>query len=110
MKWRLSALLGAALLLLGTAAGAQDIVVGASVALTGKYARTGQDQLHGFEMWVQDVNAHGGLLGRKVRLVYYDDESKPETGARLYEKLINDDKVDLLIGPYASSVGSRHRE
>lgn len=104
MKWRLSALLAAALLVLGMTAEAQDIVVGASVALTGKYARTGQDQLHGFEMWLADVNAHGGLLGRKVRIVYYDDESKPETGARLYEKLINDDKVDLLIGPYASSV------
>lgn len=83
---------------------AADIVVGASAALTGKYARTGQDQLHGFTMWVDDVNARGGLLGRKVRLVHYDDESKPETGAKLYEKLITDDKVDLLIGPYSSAV------
>jgi len=83
---------------------AQDIVVGASVALTGKYARTGQEQLQGFQMWVDDVNARGGLLGRKVALKYYDDESKPETGAKLYEKLITDDKVDLLIGPYSSDV------
>lgn len=83
---------------------AKDIVVGASVALTGKYARTGQDQMKGFMMWVDDVNARGGLLGRKVRLVHYDDESKPETGAKLYEKLITDDKVDLLIGPYSSAV------
>ena len=83
---------------------AQDIVVGASVALTGKYARTGQEQLQGFQMWVDDVNARGGLLGRKVELKYYDDESKPETGAKLYEKLITDDKVDLLIGPYSSDV------
>jgi branched-chain amino acid transport system substrate-binding protein len=83
---------------------AQDIVVGASVALTGKYARTGQEQLQGFQMWVEDVNARGGLLGRKVTLKYYDDESKPETGAKLYEKLITDDKVDLLIGPYSSDV------
>ena len=82
---------------------AQDIVVGASVALTGKYARTGQEQLQGFQMWVDEVNARGGLLGRKVALKYYDDESKPETGAKLYEKLITDDKVDLLIGPYSSS-------
>ena len=85
-------------------ADAKDIVVGTSVALTGKYARTGQEQLQGFEMWVDEVNARGGLLGRKVRLVHYDDESKPETGAKLYEKLITDDKVDLLIGPYSSDV------
>jgi branched-chain amino acid transport system substrate-binding protein len=83
---------------------AKDIVVGTSVALTGKYARTGQEQLQGFQMWVDDVNARGGLLGRKVVLKYYDDESKPDTGAKLYEKLITDDKVDLLIGPYSSAV------
>jgi len=83
---------------------ANDVVVGTSVALTGKYARTGQDQLNGFNMWVEEVNARGGLLGSKVRLVHYDDESKPETGVKLYEKLITDDKVDLLIGPYSSAV------
>ncbi len=83
---------------------AKDIVVGTSVALTGKYARTGQDQLNGFTMWVDDVNSRGGLLGHKVQLVHYDDESKPETAAKLYEKLITDDKVDLLIGPYSSAV------
>ncbi len=83
---------------------AKDIVVGTSVALTGKYARTGQEQLQGFQMWVEEVNARGGLLGQQVKLVYYDDESKPETGAKLYEKLITDDKVDLLIGPYSSDV------
>ena len=83
---------------------AKDFVVGASAALTGKYARTGQDQLNGFMMWVEDINARGGLLGHKVKLVHYDDESKPETGAKLYEKLITDDKVDLLIGPYSSAV------
>lgn len=88
----------------GMAAQAADVVVGTSVALTGKYARTGQEQLHGFQMWVEEVNARGGLLGRKVALKYYDDESKPETGAKLYEKLITDDKVDLLIGPYSSDV------
>jgi branched-chain amino acid transport system substrate-binding protein len=92
--------------LAGGIAAAQDneIRVGASVALTGKYARTGQEQLQGFLIWVEEVNARGGLLGRQVVLKYYDDESKPETGAKLYEKLITDDKVDLLIGPYSSSV------
>lgn len=87
-----------------TAVQAADVVVGTSVALTGKYARTGQEQLQGFQMWIEEVNSRGGLLGRKVALKYYDDESKPETGAKLYEKLITDDKVDLLIGPYSSDV------
>ncbi|MBI3576206.1 MAG: amino acid ABC transporter substrate-binding protein [Gammaproteobacteria bacterium] len=86
------------------AAQAADVVVGTSVALSGKYARTGQEQLQGFQMWVDEVNSRGGLLGRKVALKHYDDESKPETGAKLYEKLITDDKVDLLIGPYSSDV------
>jgi branched-chain amino acid transport system substrate-binding protein len=48
---------------------AKDIEVGTSVALTGKYARTGQEQLQGFQMWVEEVNARGGLLGQKVHLV-----------------------------------------
>ena len=52
---------------------AKDIVVGTSVALTGKYARTGQEQLQGFQMWVDEVNARGGLLGQQVKLVHYDD-------------------------------------
>nr|VFJ94528.1 MAG: branched-chain amino acid transport system substrate-binding protein [Candidatus Kentron sp. LFY]VFJ95874.1 MAG: branched-chain amino acid transport system substrate-binding protein [Candidatus Kentron sp. LFY] len=83
---------------------AKEIVVGASVAQTGKYSRTGQEQLNGIQMWVEDVNARGGLLKQPVRLVHYDDESQPATGAKLYEKLITDDRVDLLIGPYSSGV------
>ncbi|MBF0186657.1 MAG: amino acid ABC transporter substrate-binding protein [Magnetococcales bacterium] len=80
------------------------IQVGASVALTGKYSRTGQEQLNGYRMWVEDINARGGLLGKTIELVHYDDESKPATGAKLYEKLITDDSVDLLLGPYSSGV------
>nr|VFJ69029.1 MAG: branched-chain amino acid transport system substrate-binding protein [Candidatus Kentron sp. FW] len=82
----------------------EEIVVGASVAQTGKYSRTGQEQLNGIQMWVENVNARGGLLGKSVRLEQYDDESQPATGAKLYEKLITDDNVDLLIGPYSSGV------
>jgi len=108
MKQRfLTAILYACLTLLNMSiaqAAEDEILVGASVALSGKYARTGQDQLNGYNMWIEDVNAKGGLLGKKVRLVYYDDESKPATGAKLYEKLITDDKVDLLLGPYSSGV------
>nr|VFK50296.1 MAG: branched-chain amino acid transport system substrate-binding protein [Candidatus Kentron sp. TUN]VFK51411.1 MAG: branched-chain amino acid transport system substrate-binding protein [Candidatus Kentron sp. TUN] len=85
----------------------QEIVIGASAAKTGKYARTGQEQLNGIRMWVEDVNAMGGLLGKPVRLVHYDDESQPEIGTELYERLITDDQVDLLIGPYSSGITIR---
>jgi len=88
----------------GFAYARDQIVVGASVALTGKYSRTGQEQLNGYQMWVQDVNARGGLLGKPVRMIHYDDESRPDTGAKLYEKLITGDNVDLLLGPYSSGV------
>ena len=89
---------------LSVARAADEILVGTSVALTGKYARTGQEQLNGFNLWVEQVNKRGGILGKQVKLVYYDDESKPETGAKLYEKLISDDKVNVTIGPYSSGV------
>ncbi|MCP4699544.1 MAG: amino acid ABC transporter substrate-binding protein [Gammaproteobacteria bacterium] len=81
-----------------------EVLVGASVALTGKYSRTGQEQLNGYNMWVEEINARGGLLGQQIHMVHYDDESKPGTGAKLYEKLISDDKVNLLLGPYSSGV------
>ena len=97
-------LLAMSALVSGPLMAADEILIGASVALTGKYSRTGQEQLNGYHLWIADVNARGGLLGKQVRLIYYDDESKPDTGAKLYEKLISGDKVDLLLGPYSSGV------
>ncbi|MCP4698274.1 MAG: amino acid ABC transporter substrate-binding protein [Gammaproteobacteria bacterium] len=97
-----------ALIILLTAAGIlpayAEILAGASVALSGKYASTGREQLNGYKLWVEDVNARGGLLGQKVRMVHYDDKSKPGMSARLYKKLINSDKADLLLSPYSSGV------
>jgi branched-chain amino acid transport system substrate-binding protein len=84
----------------------EPIVVGASMSLSGAYAAGGRYSLEGTQLWVDDVNARGGLLGRPVRLVYYDDKSDPNTGVQLYEKLITADKVDLLVGPYSSAVTS----
>ena len=78
--------------------------IGASISLTGRYDRTGKEMQNGFEVWRDGVNAKGGLLSRQVELVIYDDQSDPETAARLYEKLISEDKVDLSIGPYSSPV------
>src|SRR5581483_8547863 len=60
--------------------------------------------MSGFRLWADQINARGGLLGRSVELVTYDDGSDPETGARLYEKLISEDRVDLVLGPYSTAV------
>jgi branched-chain amino acid transport system substrate-binding protein len=83
---------------------AEPIRVGVTASLTGAYAVPGSNLLAGLKMWAHDVNARGALLGREVEIVSYDDQSDPAISARLYEKLISDDRVDLLIGPYASDV------
>jgi branched-chain amino acid transport system substrate-binding protein len=84
----------------------KPILIGASMSLSGTYAAGGKYSLEGTQLWVDDVNERGGLLGRKVQLVYYDDKSDANTGVQLYEKLITADKVDLVIGPYSSAVTS----
>ena len=80
------------------------IRIGASLSLTGTYAKLGKNQHEGYQLCIKDVNAKGGLLGRKVDLVVYDDQSTPPTAVRLYEKLITEDKVDAVMGPYSSPV------
>ena len=81
---------------------ADVIRVGTTQSLTGEFKYFGQEQLRGIQMWVHDINARGSLLGKDVELVYYDDYSEPERSAVLYRQLIEQDKVDLLIGPYSS--------
>lgn len=104
---RMLALAGAALALATpTRAAEKPILVGISVSLSGPYAAGGKYSLEGTQLWVDQVNARGGLLGHPVKLVYYDDKSDPNTGVQLYEKLITDDKVDLIVGPYSSAVTS----
>ena len=94
-----------ALISAGATAEAQGPVrIGASLSLTGSYAKPAQYQKEGYQVCLKEVNAKGGLLGRKVELVLYDDQSAPATGVRLYEKLITDDKVDAVMGPYSSPV------
>src|SRR5881227_3393537 len=80
------------------------IRIGASLSLTGTYAKLGRNQHEGYKLCVKDLNAKGGLLGRKVELVVYDDQSTPATAVRLYEKLITEDGVDGVMGPYSSPV------
>lgn len=82
----------------------RPVLLGASISLTGQYAQTGEHFKRGYELWIKHVNERGGLLGRKVELKVLDDKSDPTTGVRLYEKLITDDKVDLVLGPYSSAV------
>ena len=80
------------------------IRVGVTVSLTGDYAAQGSEQLKGIQMWAHDLNARGALLGRPVEIVYYDDKSDPATSEALYERLVSEDKVDLLLGPYSSGL------
>jgi branched-chain amino acid transport system substrate-binding protein len=80
------------------------IRIGASLSLTGTYAKLGKNQHEGYQLCIKDLNAKGGLLGRKTELVVYDDQSMPATAVRLYEKLITEDKVDAVMGPYSSPV------
>ena len=87
----------------GRAARAQQpIRVGFSIAQTGPISGGGQAGLVALRMWADDVNGRGGLLGRKVELVVYDDQGSPATTPGIYAKLIDIDKVDLLIAPYGS--------
>jgi branched-chain amino acid transport system substrate-binding protein len=86
----------------GVSYAADTIRVGTTQPLTGKFKDFGEEQLRGIQMWVHDINARGSLLGKDVELVYYDDYSEPERSAVLYRQLIEQDKVDLLIGPYSS--------
>ena len=86
------------------AAAQGPIRIGASLSLTGTYAKLGKNQHEGYQLCIKDLNAKGGLLGRKVDLVMYDDQSMPATAVRLYEKLITEDKVDAVMGPYSSPV------
>jgi branched-chain amino acid transport system substrate-binding protein len=87
----------------GHAAG-PPLTIGVTISQTGSASGTAAYVLQGYQRWVGDANHHGGLLGRQVRLRVYDDRSDPATAAALYRKLITEDKVDLLAGPYASAV------
>jgi branched-chain amino acid transport system substrate-binding protein len=87
-----------------TAKAADPIKIGMSMALTGGVAPAGKQVLAALQIWRDDVNAKGGLLGRPVELVFYDDQSNPQNVPGIYTKLIDVDKVDLLIGPYATNM------
>ena len=87
----------------GALAQTAPIKVGVGLALTGAGASPGKMLLAALELWREDVNAKGGMLGRKVELIHYDDQSTPSNVPGIYTKLITVDKVDLLLGPYATN-------
>jgi branched-chain amino acid transport system substrate-binding protein len=91
-------------LLLAPARAADPVKVGFSMALTGAVAPNGKQILAALEIWRDDVNAKGGLLNRPVELIFYDDQSNPANVPGIYTKLITVDKVDLLLGPYATNM------
>src|SRR4051794_30531311 len=96
-----AAAIAAAAVSAGTAAKA-PIKVGISLPLTGDFSEPGTAALRGYQVWQQLVNANGGLLGRKVQLVVKDDRSDQNTIVSDYNALINENKVDLLLGTFSS--------
>jgi branched-chain amino acid transport system substrate-binding protein len=104
---RTMALGSAGLVAVATCAGpaaADPLRIGLSLSLTGPTAPAGKQVLTGLEIWRDDVNAKGGLLGRPVEFVYYDDQGNSANAPGIYVKLMGVDKVDLLIGPYSTNV------
>src|SRR5947209_11576141 len=94
---------GALLVLATPAARAQTpsgepLKIGYGIAQTGGLAPNGMSALLAQKIWEEDINAHGGLLGRPVKLVHYDDQSNPATVPAIYQKLLDGDKVDMIIG------------
>ncbi len=81
---------------------APPIKLGASLPLTGDFSEPGTAAKMGYELWVEQVNKAGGLLGRQVEFVLYDNASDPDTAVADYERLITKDKVDLVVGPFSS--------
>ena len=79
------------------------IKIGLSIAQTGALGAGGKAALIGQQMWRDDVNARGGMLGRKVELIVYDDQSNPSTTPGIYTKLLDVDKVDFLVAPYGTN-------
>jgi branched-chain amino acid transport system substrate-binding protein len=86
-------------------ANASEVIkIGLSLGLTGKYSEMSNMQMKGFKLWEEHINSKGGILGKNVRLIIYDDKSEPQTAKSLYEHLILKDRVDFVFGPYSSEI------
>ena len=106
MLKKLSLVLAATAAFAAADAAAQDLKIGFSMAKTGLFAAGAPSQLNAYELWREQVNAKGGLdvagTKRKVEFVQYDDQSNPGNAVKIYEKLITDDKVNLLLAPWGT--------
>src|SRR3954462_15028918 len=97
----------AVMALLPGAAAAQSgepIKIGFSMSLTGPLAANGKQALLGAKIWEEETNGKGGLIGRPVKLNYYDDQSNPSQVPAIYTKLLDSDKVDLVVSSYATNM------
>ena len=83
---------------------AKPLTIGFGMALTGGLAPNGKAALLAMQIAEEDINAKGGMLGRPVKLVYYDDQSNPSTVPGLYTKLLDVDKVDIVVSGYATNM------
>jgi branched-chain amino acid transport system substrate-binding protein len=86
------------------AAAQAPIRIGATLSQTGQFGLLGQNQLRGYKLCVKLMNERGGVVGRPLELVVEDDRSDPAAAARIYERLITRDRVELLLGPYSSPI------
>ena len=82
----------------------EPIRIGFGMSLTGPLSANGKSALLAMKIWEEDINAKGGLLGRPVKLVYYDDQSNPSTVPGIYTKILDIDQVDLIVGGYATNM------
>src|SRR6266852_6379958 len=87
-----------------TARAADPIKIGFGMALTGGLSANGKPALLAMQIWKDDVNKKGGLLGRPVELVYYDDQTNPATVPGIYTKMLDVDKVDLVVSGYGTNL------
>lgn len=86
----------------GSGSSTGPVVIGASVSLTGDFSDSGKAVEHGYQLWVDTINANGGLLGRQVQLKIVDDASSPTQVITNYQNLINKDHVNLAFGPFST--------
>src|SRR5881227_4278308 len=84
----------------------EPIKIGFGMSLTGPLAANGKQALLGMKIWEEETNAAGGLLGRPVKLIYYDDQSNPSTVPGIYTKLLDVDKADLVVSGYATNMAA----
>jgi len=101
---KLAAAAGAATLAGPAIAQNKPLTIGFGMALTGGLAPNGKAALMAMQIWEEEVNARGGLLGRPVKLVYYDDQTNPSSIPGIYTKLLDVDKVDIVVSGYATNM------